>query len=88
MSELFVKPLAVTSSRKLLSVTLWPDCDWVCEISLELTAPFPVRVSLEYNHWNADVSAVSSAADADQVNAKRLCVAHVREVHRYFRVIN
>src|ERR1700732_1022280 len=42
MSELFIKPLAVTSSRKLLSVTLWPDCDWVCEISLELTAPFPV----------------------------------------------
>jgi hypothetical protein len=42
MSEELISPFTVTSSRKLLAVAACPDCDLVCEMSLELTAPLPV----------------------------------------------
>src|ERR1700704_6253034 len=37
-----MKPLAVTSSRKLDPVTGWPDCVWVWLTSAELTNLFAV----------------------------------------------
>ena len=39
-SALLMKPLALTSLRKFDAVNAFPDCDFVCLMSEELTEPF------------------------------------------------
>jgi hypothetical protein len=52
-----MKPLTVTSSRKLLEVTGWPDCNCVCATVLEFDRAIGCHVAGDDAHlWTIDIS--------------------------------
>jgi hypothetical protein len=45
-------------------------------VSIDVTSRVYVRK--QHTHWNRDITSATSTGDSDQVNGKRLSVAHVR----------